>query len=65
MPNDNAGLTEQFSRCLKVFIDLKVRIRSAHVRVVLSVNHERIPLHWQIVSAILMHPENEGWRASQ
>ena len=42
---------------------LKERIRSAHVKVALSVNAELVALYWEIGSQILERQKKEGWGA--
>ena len=59
MPDDDAGLTGQFTGYPELFADMKAGIRSAQVRATLSVNRELVLLYWQICSAILMHQEKE------
>ena len=43
--------------------DLKVRVRAAQVRAVLSVNRELVLLYWQIGRDILRCQRDEGWGA--
>lgn len=43
--------------------DLKVRVRTAQVRAVLSVNRELVLLYWQIGREILCCQQKEGWGA--
>lgn len=41
--------------------DLKVRIRSAQVKALLSVNRELVQLYWSIGKSIVEQQENAGW----
>jgi predicted nuclease of restriction endonuclease-like (RecB) superfamily len=43
--------------------ELKERIRSAQVRVALSVNHELVLLYWQIGREIITRQQQQGWGA--
>ena len=43
--------------------DLKMRIRTAQVRVALAVNCELVLLYWQIGKEILERQQQEGWGA--
>jgi len=58
------GLSEALPEDYPAFLSgLKVRIREAQVRAVLSANRELVLLYWQIGREIVQRQEQEGWGA--
>ena len=57
---DNLSIPEEYNDFLR---ELKERIRSAKVRVALSINRELVLLYWQIGQDILNRQQQQGWGA--